>query len=72
MRGDTSSHLKFAVAGQVTGLPGRQSSIIRGGGDMCCCQVTGLPGWRSSIIRVDCHVGSLVSYEWAVTCVAVK
>ena len=34
VRGDTCSHLKFSVAGQVTGLPGRQSSIIRVGGDM--------------------------------------
>ena len=73
--------LKFSVAGQVTGLPGRQSSILRVGGDMCCC-LTGLPGRRSSIIRVGgdmrccqelgCRVGGLVSYEWAVTCVAVK
>ena len=52
VRGDTCSHLKFSVAGQVTGLPGRQSSIIRVGGDMGCCQVTGLPGRQSSIIRV--------------------
>ena len=54
VRGDTCSHLKFSVAGQVTGLPGRQSSIIRVGGDM------------------GCQVDSPVSYEWAVTCVAVK
>ena len=85
VRGDTCSHLKFSVAGQVTGhgLPGRQSSIIRVGGDMCCCQVTGLPGRQSSIIRVGgdmycCQVTGLLGrrssiiYEWAVTCVAVK
>ena len=41
--------LKFSVAGQVTGLPGRQSSIIQVGGDMRCCQVTGLPCWQSSV-----------------------
>ena len=60
---------------QVTGLP----ILIRVGGDMRCCQVTGLPCRQSSIIRVGgdmcclgCWVGGLVSYEWAVTCVAVK
>ena len=72
VRGDTCSHLKFSVAGQVTGLPGRRSSIIRVGGDMCCCQVTGLPGGQSSIIRVGgdmrcCQVTGLPG--WRSRCV---